>query len=94
MHTYLWFARFPLYRYSETLVHPGVATPNSPGSFTKSSRAAGPENAARAAGGLHIVEIRDLRFFSRGRRPSAFTFRVTFDDSGRVLEQGLVREVP
>lgn len=99
--TYLWFARFPLYRYSETLADAGAAAAKSPGFVAeKSPRAAVSKlpralagGSADAGGGLHIVEIRDLRFFSRGRRPAPFTFRVTFDDSGRVLEQGLIREV-
>lgn len=42
-----------------------------------------------AAGGRHVVEFTDLRFFARGtRRNNAFTFRVVLDDSGRIVEQG------
>ncbi len=35
-----------------------------------------------------VVEINDLRFFGRPGRPSPFTFRVTFDAQGRVIQQG------
>jgi membrane-bound metal-dependent hydrolase YbcI (DUF457 family) len=44
-------------------------------------------------GDTHIVQFEDLRFFSRGRTPrNPFTFRVTFDGEGRVLEQGWVED--
>ncbi len=39
-----------------------------------------------------VVEISDLRFFGRPRRPNPFTFSVTFDSAGRVIQQGLVIE--
>lgn len=47
-------------------------------------------------GGVHVVEFEDLRFFGRGlrmnrgerNRRNPFTYRVTFDEQGRVLEQG------
>ena len=40
-------------------------------------------------GDRSIVEISDLRFFSRRNRRSApFAFRVTFDAAGHVIEQG------
>ena len=45
----------------------------------------------RERGDRAIVEFSDLRFFSRGRRPAPFTFRVTFDTAGHVLSQGWVR---
>lgn len=44
-------------------------------------------------GGIHMVEFSDLRFFGRrDRRPQPFTFRVTFDASGRVLTSGWADE--
>jgi membrane-bound metal-dependent hydrolase YbcI (DUF457 family) len=58
--TYLWFARFPVFRFRER-------------------------------GNQGVVEISDLRFFARGLRPAPFTFRVTFDAAGHVLEQGWAR---
>ncbi len=61
--TYLWFARFPVYRFAQRR-------------------------------GRDVVEISDLRFFSRRGRPAPFTFRVTFDGQGGVLEQGWVTTVP
>jgi len=57
--TYLWFARFPVFRFVE-----------------RDTQA--------------VVEISDLRFFSRRGRVSSFTFRVAFDAAGQVIEQGLV----
>lgn len=60
--TYLWFARFPVFRFQERGNHADI-------------------------------EVSDLRFFSRGRRPAPFTFRVTFDTAGHVLGQGWVRAV-
>lgn len=45
-------------------------------------------------GDLRIVEFRDLRFFARGSSaPVPFRFRVTFDSSGRVIEQDWVRDL-
>lgn len=42
-----------------------------------------------APGGLRVVEFADLRFFSRGvRRRHPFTFRVTLDAAGRVVQAG------
>jgi membrane-bound metal-dependent hydrolase YbcI (DUF457 family) len=42
-----------------------------------------------AYGDVHIVEFTDRRFFPRsGRRTFPFTFRVTFDAQGRVMEVG------
>lgn len=38
-----------------------------------------------------VVEIVDVRFAGRGRRPAPFTYRVRFDSSGRVLSQGWFR---
>ena len=70
--TYLWFARFPVFRYTQRPADPGPV----------------PAKSAGEAGSLHIIEIRDLRFFQRGRGPAPFTFRVTFDAAGHVLEQG------
>lgn len=43
-------------------------------------------------GGRSVVEISDLRFFGRRRRPPPFTFEVTFDAGGRVAEQGWAGE--
>jgi membrane-bound metal-dependent hydrolase YbcI (DUF457 family) len=46
-----------------------------------------------ARGDRHVVQFEDLRFFGRGnsgRNP--FTFRVTFDKEGRVLEQGWLED--
>ncbi len=68
--TYLWFARFPVFRYTQS-PDPGPVPAKS-----------------GEAGSLHIIEIRDLRFFQRGRGPAPFTFRVTFDAAGHVVEQG------
>ena len=45
-------------------------------------------------GDRKVVEFADLRFSPRGRRPTPFTFRVTLDDSGRVLKQGWARARP
>ena len=46
----------------------------------------------RRDGDASVVEIVDLRFPStRPGRPSAFTYRVRFDESGRVLSLGWVR---
>lgn len=48
-----------------------------------------PVTSYTARGDTHTVQFEDLRFFGRGstgRNP--FTFRVTFDNEGRVLEQG------
>lgn len=70
--TYLWFARFPVFRYTQSPVDLVPASVKSAGE----------------AGSLHIVEIRDLRFFRLGRGPAPFTFRVTFDGAGHVVEQG------
>lgn len=43
-------------------------------------------------GGEAIVDISDLRFASiRPDRPSSFTYRVRFSESGQVLSQGWVR---
>ena len=58
--TFLWFARFPVFRFRER-------------------------------GRQADIEVSDLRFFSRGRHPAPFTFRVTFDTAGHVLSQGWVR---
>ncbi len=58
--TYLWFARFPVFRFRER-------------------------------GSQAVVEISDLRFFSRGTRPTPFTFRVRFDAQGHVIDQGWAR---
>jgi len=60
--TYLWFARFPVFRF-----------------LARDDQA--------------IVEVSDLRFFSRRSRPTPFTFRVTFDDQGHVIDQGWARAV-
>ncbi|SRR5712692_1137195 len=60
--TYLWFARFPVFRFDDQ-------------------------------GDRKIVEISDLRFFSRRSRPPSFTFQVTFDAAGRVIQQGLATGV-
>jgi len=60
--TYLWFARFPVFRFVDR-------------------------------GDQKIVEISDLRFFSRGNRPPPFTYQVAFDAAGRAVQQGLVRGV-
>jgi len=68
--TYLWFARFPVFRYTQS-PDPGPV----PAKLGE-------------AGSLHIIEIHDLRFFQLGRRPAPFTFRVTFDAAGHVVEQG------
>ena len=57
--TYLWFARFPVFRFAER-------------------------------GDRKFVQVSDLRFSGRRNRPTAFTFRVTFDAAGRVVEQGWV----
>ena len=60
--TYLWFARFPVVRYSQR-------------------------------GDRNVVELTDRRFVAwRSRRTSAFTFRVTIDSAGRVLDQGWVED--
>lgn len=56
--TFLWFARFPVFRYADR-------------------------------GDRKTVEISDRRFFSRENRRPLFTFRVTLDAAGRVLQQGL-----
>ncbi len=61
--TYLWFARFPVYRFAQ-----------------RSDR--------------NVVEISDLRFFSRRGRPTPFTYRVTFDGQGGVIEQGWATTKP
>ena len=46
----------------------------------------------RRDGDASVVEIVDLRFPStRPGRPTAFTYRVRFDESGRVLSLGWVR---
>ncbi len=46
-------------------------------------------------GSRKVVEISDLRFFRRrGSGPSAFTFQVTFDAAGRVVEQGWATPEP
>lgn len=58
---YLWFARFPVFRFVER-------------------------------GERNIVEITDLRFFSRRKRLAPFTFQVTFDAAGHVIEQGWLEE--
>ncbi len=58
--TYLWFARFPVFRFRER-------------------------------GDQAVVEVSDLRFFSRRSRPPPFTFRVTFDAAGHVIDQGWAR---
>ncbi len=58
--TYLWFARFPIYR-------------------------------LRTIGGQQALEITDLRFVMRAPRTPIFTYRVTFDGAGNVLQQGMVR---
>jgi membrane-bound metal-dependent hydrolase YbcI (DUF457 family) len=60
--TYLWFARFPVFRFLE-----------------RDDQA--------------VVEVSDLRFFSRRTRPTPFTFRVTFDAQGHVIDQGWARTV-
>ena len=40
-----------------------------------------------------IVEISDIRFHSvSGNRPTAFTYRIRMDESGKVLSQGWERE--
>ena len=40
-------------------------------------------------GAVHVVEFTDRRFFPRGTRKTfPFTFRVTFDAEGRVMEAG------
>ncbi len=44
-------------------------------------------------GDQKIVEISDLRFFSRGNRPPSFTYQVAFDAVGRMVQQGLIRGV-
>lgn len=46
----------------------------------------------RQQGERHIVEIADLRFFARGQRAAAFTYRVTLDSRHRVLEEGWAEE--
>jgi membrane-bound metal-dependent hydrolase YbcI (DUF457 family) len=46
-------------------------------------------------GSRKVVEISDLRFFRRRRSgPSAFTFQVTFDAAGRVVEEGWATPEP
>jgi hypothetical protein len=57
--TYLWFARFPVFR-------------------------------ARKDGANTVVEFADLRFFQRRGR-SSFTYRVTLDANGKVIQQGWVK---
>ncbi len=42
-------------------------------------------------GDRKVVEISDLRFFGRAGRPSPFSFRVTFDAAGQVIQQALAR---
>lgn len=39
-----------------------------------------------------VVEIVDLRFVRRGRRPAAFTYRVRFGADGRILSKGWVED--
>jgi membrane-bound metal-dependent hydrolase YbcI (DUF457 family) len=58
--TYLWFARFPIYR-------------------------------LRSISGQRAIDISDLRFMMRSGRSPNFTYRVTFDSSGNVVQNGLVR---
>jgi membrane-bound metal-dependent hydrolase YbcI (DUF457 family) len=46
----------------------------------------------RRVNGADAIEIKDLRFMLRiGRRTPGFTYRVTFDASGNVIEHGMVR---
>jgi hypothetical protein len=58
--TYLWFARFPIYR-------------------------------LRSISGQRAIDISDLRFMMRSGRSPNFTYRVTFDSSGKVIQNGLIR---
>jgi hypothetical protein len=42
--------------------------------------------------GNDAIEIKDLRFMMRiGRRTPGFTYRVTFDAAGNVIQDGMVR---
>jgi membrane-bound metal-dependent hydrolase YbcI (DUF457 family) len=46
----------------------------------------------RRVNGADAIEIKDLRFMLRiGRRTPGFTYRVTFDASGNVVQHGMVR---
>jgi membrane-bound metal-dependent hydrolase YbcI (DUF457 family) len=52
-----------------------------------------PVTSHRRVNELHVVQFEDLRFFGRGnsgRNP--FTFRVTFDGQGNVVEQGWLED--
>lgn len=42
-------------------------------------------------GDRKVLAISDLRFFGRAGRPGPFTFRVTFDAAGHVIQQTLAR---
>ena len=42
-------------------------------------------------GDRKVLEISDLRFFGRAGRRAPFTFRVTFDAAGHVIQQALAR---
>lgn len=58
--TYLWFARFPIFR------------------------------ARRTAGG-ETLDINDASFMMTTMRTPGFTYRVTFDSQGRVIQEGMLR---
>ena len=59
--TYLWFARFPVFR----LQH---------------------------VDGNSAIEIMDMRFVMNNRRSPGFTFRVTFNSAGNVIQKGIVKD--
>jgi membrane-bound metal-dependent hydrolase YbcI (DUF457 family) len=59
--TYLWFARFPVFRNQRVEGNPAI-------------------------------EIMDMRFVMNNRRAPGFTFRVTFDSAGNVIQQGIVKD--
>jgi membrane-bound metal-dependent hydrolase YbcI (DUF457 family) len=59
--TYLWFARFPVFRIQHI-------------------------------DGNQAIEIMDMRFVMNNRRAPGFTFRVTFDSAGNVIQKGIVKD--
>jgi membrane-bound metal-dependent hydrolase YbcI (DUF457 family) len=59
--TYLWFARFPVFR-------------------------------VQRVDGNPAIEIMDMRFVMNNRRSPGFTFRVTFDSAGNVIQKGMVKD--
>jgi membrane-bound metal-dependent hydrolase YbcI (DUF457 family) len=51
-----------------------------------------PSIRGRRDDGNYVVDIGENRYMNHGRGPQPFTYRVVFDDSGQILEEGMTAD--